>query len=245
MKRIITTLMEKWPEYLLEILVLIIGIYGAFALDEWNDSRRNSQIEMSYYCKFLDDFELDKANIKKRMEEADAKVVISKKLLIGLHNKSLSLEDLVNEHIQASRTNAFVPSKTAITDLTSSGNLNLLNNEEIKDKLILYYAELDNYLLQLEINRNASISRAFKYPDDIKFGYQQADYMRQSLGEEILKILPNVNWHFDENDPYYRQIQNDLVNFVGMSEREKQHYEAILSNMEPIYQLLKSTCTKK
>jgi hypothetical protein len=32
MKRILSTLKEKWPEYFFEILVLIIGIWGAFEL---------------------------------------------------------------------------------------------------------------------------------------------------------------------------------------------------------------------
>ena len=72
-----------------------------------------------------------------------------------------------------------IASKTAITDLTSSGNLNILKNEEVKNLLIGYYADLDNLLIQLEINRNYALQRGFQYDDDIKFGYQQADYLKQ------------------------------------------------------------------
>lgn len=244
MKKLLITLRSKWPEYLLEILVLIIGIYGAFALDNWNDDRKSRMEEMSYYCKLLDDFEIDRKNIALRYAESQYKIEISKKLLLEIENEAKDKEYLINAYIQGLRTNAFIPSKTAITDITSSGNLNLLTNDALKNDLLRYYAELDNLLFQLELNRNKTLERAFAYENDLDFGFQYADYAMTSLGPEVLSVLPNVNWQTNKQHPIFRQFQDDLAFFVVMSEREKQHFNKILEVMQQPYEQLQIICSK-
>ena len=57
MKRILTTLKDKWPEYLLEILVLIIGIYGAFAVDSWNETQKSLRLEKEILLQIKSDIQ--------------------------------------------------------------------------------------------------------------------------------------------------------------------------------------------
>ncbi|WP_179345513.1 DUF6090 family protein [Winogradskyella ursingii] len=237
---------NRFSKYLLyaigEIILVVIGILIALSINNWNETRKNNLTESDYYCRLLEDFELDRQNIMRLSDESDYKIKISKALLLELPKKEKSKEYLIDNYIQGLRTNAFVPSKVTILDITSSGKLNLIKDEELKKTLVRYYAELDNLIYQLDLNRNHSIERAFAYEDDNQVGFQYADYAKASLGDNIMATLPVDNWHLDENSKVYRQFQNDLVFFVLMSNREQQHFDKILSEMQPVYEQLQNLC---
>ena len=226
-----------------EIILVVIGILIALSINNWNENRKNRISESEYYCKLLADFELDRQNIAELYKESEHKIETSKRLLLELNNKNKDKIFFVNNYLQALRTNAFVPSKVAMTDLVSSGRLNLLTNDSLKNDLVRYYGELDKLLYQLEINRSKSLERAFLYDDINQFGHQYFDYVAKSLGNEILATLPINNWHLDGESKYYKQFQGDLVFFVTMSEREKQHFENISIKMESTYNQLKAECS--
>ena len=228
-----------------EIILVVIGILIALSINNWNENRKNKLTESEYYCKLLADFELDRQNIEVLYEESEHKIEISKRLLLELNNKNKDKSYLLNNYLQGLRTNAFVASKVAMTDIVSSGKLNLLTNDSLKNDLLRYYGELDKILYQLEINQSKSIERVFLYDDHLEFGGQYFEYVEKSLGKEILKTLPVNNWHLDSESKYYKQFQNDLVFFVTMSEREKQHFDNILKAMESTYNQLKRECNSK
>jgi hypothetical protein len=225
-----------------EILLVVIGILIALQVNTWNEGRKEQIAEKDFYCKLLEDFELDRQNIARLTKESDYKIETSKKLLLELPQKNKSKAYLIDNYNQALRTNAFAPSKVAITDITSSGKLSLIKNNALKQNLLRYYSELDNLLFQLDLNRNKSLERAFAYDDEIAIGFHESDYAKKALGSEILATFPKNDWHLDLDSKYYKQFRNDLVIFVQMSDREKQHFTKILKEMEVVYHQLKELC---
>jgi hypothetical protein len=49
MKRILTTLAQKWPEYLIEAIVIVASILGAISLENWNEDRKENKLLREYY----------------------------------------------------------------------------------------------------------------------------------------------------------------------------------------------------
>ena len=43
MKKIIELIKEKWGEYVIEILLITLGIFGAFILNNWNESQKQNE----------------------------------------------------------------------------------------------------------------------------------------------------------------------------------------------------------
>ncbi|NER10783.1 hypothetical protein SAMN06265375_102236 [Muriicola jejuensis] len=226
-----------------EIVLVVIGILIALSINNWNEGRKDRKTEGAYYCKLLADFELDRTNIQTLYAESEYKIATSKQLLIDLEGMQKDKAFLIDNYIQSLRTNVFVPSKATISEIISSGNLNLLTLDVFKDRLLRYYAELDKYLYQLEINRTQTLDKAFSYENELILGYQYGDYVQRSLGPEILSFLPDSDWHLNKEDPYFKQFQNDLVFFVIMSEREKQHFDNILKEMDPLFTQLHELCS--
>ena len=233
----------KYLKYAIgEIVLVVIGILIALSVNTWNENRKNKVTEKDIYCKLLEDFNLDRQNIANLSEEADYKINVAKKLLLELPKKNKDKSYLIDNYIQALRTNAFTPSKVTISDITSSGKLNLITNNELKTSLLRYYAELDNLLFQLSLGRSKILDRAFDYENDIDFGFQFADYAKKVIGSEVMSTLPEDKWELNSKSKIYRQFQDDLVFFIVMSDREKQHFRKIMEEMQLTYNLLISLC---
>ena len=97
----------KYLKYAIgEIVLVVIGILIALAINNWNEKRKNKLTESEYYCKLLDDFKLDRQNIEELYKESEYKIETSKRLLLELNNKNKPKSYLINNYIQTMRYTA-------------------------------------------------------------------------------------------------------------------------------------------
>ena len=85
MKRIRITLAEKWPEYLIESVVIVASILGAYALDNWNEQRQREEKLNALFEKVKNEMivdlrRLDEVNRRNQAHIFDADSVLNRSI---------------------------------------------------------------------------------------------------------------------------------------------------------------------
>ena len=132
MKKILETLRSKWVEYLLEIIVIVIGILGAYALNNWNEGRKDRVRQESYLKSLKGDFSKDTLEIRNIL-----KYQIQDSLMISMYQEKLtdenaSLDDLVRIMVydwdpRITILRSF--NTNTVEALVSTGDMNLIDSE--------------------------------------------------------------------------------------------------------------------
>ncbi len=136
---------NKFTTYLLyaigEIFLVVIGILIAVSINNWNQDRKDRLVELKYLTNLKADLVQELRNNDTFLAFRRAKVKSSS---IALHmDPPSSIEDVktyTDHYEQVFFWNVFVPNNNTFKELLSSGNLNQITSDSIKQGLL----ELDN-----------------------------------------------------------------------------------------------------
>ncbi len=162
MKRILFTLKEKWPEYFLEILVLVIGIYGAFELANYgeNRNRKRAELEILKVCKT--ELNADLKDITINMEDLRKSLLAFDILLEVLENDGRYHDSLSWHFNYTLLPMHFVHSNSSFETLKSKG-LDLISNADLRTKLISLYDSQYDLFLQAETEELAEVQYGMRH----------------------------------------------------------------------------------
>lgn len=230
---------RKYFKYAIgEIVLVVIGILIALQINNWNENRKNKIAESDYYCRILDDLELNQQLIDETSKLISNKIKLCKELLLDLNNTPNNRSDILNKFVLALRQDVFVPSNIAFEEITSSGQLKLLTDLKLKNRLIQHSTFLNNILNLLQENRNVILERMSDFELISDFGFQDINYLNQELDKELLDLLPKNNWTNEPKNPIFVKFQDNLVFFIAMLIRQKQHLSNLKQEMQEPLQLL-------
>jgi hypothetical protein len=142
MKRILSILKEKWPEYILEILVITIGILGAFLLNSWNEQNKDQQNANNILVDYRNDLRKDTIMLTYFIDWLDPRIEAGEKNIARIRGENATFDTVKHiakyEHdplinmIQAYNNSTF-------NSMVSAGTLSLLDLE-LKRKILFHDA---------------------------------------------------------------------------------------------------------
>ena len=170
MKRILQAFQEKWPYYFLEVLVIMIGILGAFSLNTWNGNRINKNKELTYLLNLNEEFKSNLEETQSGVERSYGFEYLNELLLNVLTTDTIVDANLLAVAIEYS----FIISLPAVKnniwqDLVSSGNISIISSSDLRFKISEYFNEVER---RTDWYRNSQQHSAF------------------DLHKEMAKVLP-------------------------------------------------------
>lgn len=142
MKKILDQLKAEWYKYVLEILVITVGILGAFALNSWNENRKSRNTEQLAVERLIEDLESDLFRYEFLQESYLERIARCDSGLQLLQNQQTTEDRLnvVNIHF----INFFLleANTTTYDEIINTGRLYAFANKEIRVSINSYYRDV-------------------------------------------------------------------------------------------------------
>jgi hypothetical protein len=132
-----------------EIVLVVIGILIALQVNNLNTERLNKHEEQNYLKAIRIDLKKDSLKLASLVNGIGKQLTQLEKLKFELESASTVIKQDKEFATSLLTTFSFVPEKATTDDLKSSGNLNLISNQHVKDSLLSYYNHIDTRILAL------------------------------------------------------------------------------------------------
>lgn len=128
---------------LIEAVVVAVGVFFALAADNWNDTRKERQLEQDFLAGIALDLQLNIERIQNvRSTSTELKIALER--VVHALNTGESGWDTPEDFVQdlVLCTYLGIPTLSSVTydELQSTGSMRLIQNREFKRKLAEYYA---------------------------------------------------------------------------------------------------------
>ncbi|MFH6768583.1 DUF6090 family protein [Gaetbulibacter aquiaggeris] len=206
-----------------EIVLVVIGILIALQLNNYNDTLKQEKQEMKTLQNLKLDFEFNLSEMEKNINTLENSKKTGLKIINQTGSKfsdNFSIDGLID---QITYTPVYFPQNGFLLELVSSGNLGIISNEILRNRLSSWFPTLetlkDKEQLSLEFNKYLILYI-------VKNGsWLNADKM--TTDEQIREIsFPESGFKIDNSEmlkspEFENLVENQIVNQTILRERQE------------------------
>jgi len=133
-------LANRWPEYILEIIVVIIGITISFTIDNMQNEASDRSLEKMYLARLKEDISSDVEGLQSVILRTDS-LLISGQILLEqsrADEPTLSGKELARHMETVVARPNYISKNATFSALKSSGYFHLIQDDQLKELLFEY-----------------------------------------------------------------------------------------------------------
>ncbi len=136
---------QNWFTVILEVLIVVVGIFIGLQADDWNQERRDRIDEQLYLAELMEDFEANQTSLDQMTEQLKEILVAMNGLMeqSALEAPTWSVQELNAAIRRIQEMPFFLPVSRAYDNLTGSGELQILRSRALKNTFALYFAKAE------------------------------------------------------------------------------------------------------
>ena len=202
-------------------MVVFIGVTAGFLLNNWRDDMAELELERMYLDSFYSDVKADAVDLDSLIYRTNKKTdtmisILKKSALIDMPLSEELAKTLVKEMMYLEW---FTPANDTYEDIKNSGNLNLISNYKLKEKISSYYSfqnqvasveqyyinHMDNYVFPILYKSYHLLNHEFISQES----YQSLEFTNMFLG--ALALLQQNIKVYKEVKEKNKEFKNELI----------------------------------
>jgi hypothetical protein len=207
-----------------EIILVIIGILIALQLNTLKEESKLANQETAYLKRLLSDNQQDLRSFSKYIKdfEKGQNAVVALSTALNSTSKDSVLVQAAKDYYEyATGFPLFPMSKSTFEDLSSTGNLTIIKNSQLRDKIVQHYGHLDYMQERIRLTTEWILTidgpfylknHAMKLDSSIVFLYPNTSYkaMAKELRQKKIDYIDNSAAHYWANADAMKRFQESM-----------------------------------
>lgn len=209
----------NWRYAIGELLIVIIGISIAFALNNWASNIRNKDDGRAYISSIKNDLSQDIVQLDSNIARIELRRKYLQQLMAHLYVKRPGRDTAAIKIFKVADPVSFRGNETTIQSMKFSGDLKLITDMELKNKIIAHYSYYEH--VEMENERQGTFAKDYL-----------AEYFMKNI--DYSKFRSEDGFDFVE-DKYFQNLVYSLYSIYGLGQKVQ---EEARQSAKELYEVL-------